>query len=130
MPLVLVIDDEPVLLRLLEVNLRAAGFDVRTASSGAAALASADERRPDVVVLDLGLPDVDGWDVLASLRARPTVRDVPVVVLSGRGAGARRGPDGAPDEGYPADVDAFLVKPVEPTDLVDAVRDAVAGAGA
>jgi DNA-binding response OmpR family regulator len=116
MPLVLLVDDEPVILRLLEINFRAAGFDVATASSGAAALAVLDDATPDALVLDLGLPDIDGWDVVERLRAGERTIATPVIVLSG----AER--DAGGDRGYAADVQAFLTKPVDPADLVETVR--------
>jgi two-component system KDP operon response regulator KdpE len=119
-PAVLIVDDEPVLLRLLEVNLGMGGFEVRTAATGAAALASASARAPDVVVLDLGLPDLTGWEVLAGLREIDGLERTPVVVLSGSDR------DAAGDPGYAADVHAFLTKPVEPADLVEIVRRATA----
>jgi DNA-binding response OmpR family regulator len=119
-PVVLLVDDEPVLLRLLEVNLTMAGFDVRTAATGAAALASAGAEAPDAVVLDLGLPDLQGWEVLSRLRAIEGLARTPVVVLSGSDR------DAAGDPGYAADVHAFLTKPVEPADLVEIVRRATA----
>ncbi len=78
---VLVVDDEPQILRALRINLSARGYDVVTASTGAAALRAAAERRPDVVILDLGLPDMSGIDVLAGLRGWMTA---PVIVLSAR----------------------------------------------
>jgi two-component system KDP operon response regulator KdpE len=118
-PIVLLVDDEPVLLRMLEVNLKIAGFAVRTATSGAGALASVAEETPDVVVLDLGLPDLDGWEVLARLRAIDALAETPVVVVSGSDR------DAAGDPGYAANVHAFLTKPVEPADLVEIVRRAV-----
>ncbi|MDT5314306.1 MAG: two-component system, OmpR family, operon response regulator KdpE, partial [Mycobacterium sp.] len=79
--IVLVIDDEPQILRALRINLSARGYDVLTAATGTAALRLAAERRPDVVVLDLGLPDMSGIDVLAGLRGWMTS---PVIVLSAR----------------------------------------------
>ena len=78
---VLVIDDEPQILRALRINLSVRGYDVTTAATGAAALRAAAEERPDVVVLDLGLPDMSGIEVLAGLRGWTTV---PVIVLSAR----------------------------------------------
>ena len=118
--MVLVVDDEPILLRMLEVNLRMAGFEVRTAATGGAALASANGEAPDAVVLDLGLPDLQGWEVLSKLRAIDGLERTPVVVLSGSDR------DAAGDPGYAADVHAFLTKPVEPADLVEIVRRATA----
>jgi two-component system KDP operon response regulator KdpE len=121
-PIVLLVDDEPVLLRLLEINLRAAGMQVRTASNGADAVRSASEVAPDAVVLDLGLPDMDGGDVIARLRDLEALAATPVVVMSGLDADELAG------RGYAADVHAFLTKPVEPADLVDVVRRALARA--
>ncbi len=118
----LVVDDEAVLRRLLEVNLRAAGFAVRTASSGAGALAAVHEPTPDAIVLDLGLPDGEGWTLLERLRADQRLARVPVVVVSGTDR------DAEADRGYPADVEAFLTKPVEPADLVETLRRLTAGA--
>jgi two-component system, OmpR family, KDP operon response regulator KdpE len=78
---VLVVDDEPHILRALTINLRASGFEVVTAGDGTAALAAVVEHRPDIVVLDLGLPDMDGVRVIESLREWNAV---PILVLSGR----------------------------------------------
>lgn len=78
---VLVIDDEPQILRALRINLSVRGYEVTTAANGAAALRAAAETRPDVIVLDLGLPDMDGIEVLAGLRGWMTA---PVIVLSAR----------------------------------------------
>jgi two-component system, OmpR family, KDP operon response regulator KdpE len=78
---VLVIDDEPQILRALRINLSVRGYEVFTAATGTEALHVAAEHRPDVVVLDLGLPDMSGIDVLGGLRGWLTA---PVIVLSAR----------------------------------------------
>src|SRR5512139_2358105 len=78
---VLLVDDEPQLLRALRINLKARGYDVATADDGTTALAAAARILPDVVVLDLGLPDMDGIEVIRGLRGWS---DMPIVVLSGR----------------------------------------------
>ncbi|MBC7373334.1 MAG: response regulator [Frankiales bacterium] len=78
---VLVVDDEPQLVRALRINLRARGYDVVAAATGADALRAAAQQHPDVVLLDLGLPDMDGTEVIAGLRGWT---DVPIVVLSAR----------------------------------------------
>ncbi|HZA09140.1 response regulator [Mycobacterium sp.] len=78
---VLVIDDEPQILRALRINLTVRGYEVTTAATGAGALRAAAENRPDVIVLDLGLPDMSGIEVLAGLRGWLTA---PVIVLSAR----------------------------------------------
>lgn len=119
----LLVDDEPTLLRVLEINLRAAGFDVRTAASGAEALRSAAAEAPDAVVLDLGLPDLGGWEVLVRLRDLDGLEATPVVIMSGVDG------DDAAGRGYAADVHTFLTKPVEPADVVETVRRAVSRTG-
>lgn len=77
----LVIDDEPQIVRALRVNLRARGFEVEAAPDATTGLALAAKRPPDVVILDLGLPDMDGSEVIAGLRGWTTA---PIIVLSGR----------------------------------------------
>ena len=78
---ILVVDDERQLLRAMSINLRARGYDVDLAETGAQALASAAKHRPDVVILDLGLPDMDGTAVIEGLRGWS---QVPIIVLSAR----------------------------------------------
>jgi two-component system KDP operon response regulator KdpE len=78
---VLVVDDEPQLLRALSITLRARGYQVSTAGDGTSALDAAAAEKPDVVVLDLGLPDMDGVRVIEALRGWSSV---PILVLSGR----------------------------------------------
>ncbi|MBX7454774.1 response regulator [Mycolicibacterium sp. 3033] len=78
---VLVVDDEPQILRALRINLSARDYDVRTAATGKEALRAAADFRPDVIVLDLGLPDMSGIDVLGGLRGWLSA---PVIVLSAR----------------------------------------------
>jgi CheY-like chemotaxis protein len=78
---ILVVDDEPQIVRALRINLRARGYEVDTAPDGATALRLAAGNHPDLVVLDLGLPDMEGAEVIAGLRGWTSV---PVIVLSGR----------------------------------------------
>jgi two-component system KDP operon response regulator KdpE len=78
---VLIVDDDPQLLRTLRITLAARGYDVLTAVDGRAALHAAADGRPGVIVLDLGLPDIDGSDVISELR---TFTPAPIVVLSAR----------------------------------------------
>lgn len=81
LPRVLVVDDEPQIVRFLKPSLAAAGYDVVTAATGAEALKAAATAAPDVVLLDLGLPDMDGTDVIRLLRAWSKI---PILVLSAR----------------------------------------------
>src|SRR5271166_5434366 len=81
MSTVLVVDDEPALLRTMDINLRSRGYEVYLATSGHEALAVAARNHPDAVVLDLGLPDMDGFEVIEGLRGWTSV---PIIVLSAR----------------------------------------------
>ena len=79
----MVVDDEGPILHTMEVNLRARGYEVLLAATGTQALTLAARRHPDAVVLDLGLPDMDGIDVIRGLRGWTTV---PIIILSARTA--------------------------------------------
>ncbi|WP_249522717.1 response regulator, partial [Modestobacter marinus] len=113
---VLVVDDDPQLRRALRITLRAAGFDVVTAEDGRTALAEAAAAHPDLVVLDLGLPDLDGTEVLAGLRPWFTG---PVVVLSARGDSSDK--VGALDAG----ADDYVTKPFDMPELLARLRVAL-----
>ena len=78
---VLVVDDEPQILRALRINLRVRGYEVDTAATGGQALEAAGHHPPDLVILDLGLPDLDGVEVIGGLRGWTSA---PIIVLSGR----------------------------------------------
>lgn len=113
---VLVVEDEPALARALAINLRAAGWEVTTATTGAAALKAAAGARPDVVLLDLGLPDMDGTEVLSGLRGWSSV---PVVVLSAR----QHGEDKV--EALDLGADDYVTKPFAMNELMARLRAAV-----
>jgi two-component system KDP operon response regulator KdpE len=110
---VLVVDDEPQILRALRINLRARGYDVAVAADGAEALDAAAASPPDVVVLDLGLPDMDGVDVIAGLRGRT---GVPILVLSGRSDSADK------VEALDAGADDYVTKPFGMDELLARLR--------
>ncbi|AUS32864.1 response regulator [Rhodococcus sp. 1.20] len=112
---ILVVDDEPQILRALRINLSVRGYEVVTASTGAGALRAAAERPPDVVVLDLGLPDMDGTEVLAGLRGWCTA---PVIVLSARTDSADK------VEALDAGADDYVTKPFGMDEFLARVRAA------
>jgi two-component system KDP operon response regulator KdpE len=113
---VLVVDDEPQIVRALRINLSARGYDVLTAYDGKTALSVAVEGKPDVVVLDLGLPDLDGVDVIAGLRGWSSM---PIIVLSARTDSA------AKVEALDAGADDYVTKPFGMDELLARLRAAV-----
>jgi len=109
---ILVVDDEPDITGLVAYHLAKAGYRVTTAANGAEALKSARQERPDLVVLDLMLPGVSGYDVLAELRRRQETRDVGVILLTAR----KDEPDRI--KGLSLGADDYLAKPFSPQELV------------
>ena len=118
---VLVVDDEPQILRALRINLRVRQYEVFTAATGAEALAVAGRHPPDLVILDLGLPDLSGIDVIQGLRGWTTA---PIVVLSGRADSSDK------VEALDAGADDYITKPFSIDELLARMRAAVRRAGA
>jgi two-component system KDP operon response regulator KdpE len=118
---VLVVDDEPQILHALRINLTARGYRVLTAPDGAAALRCAVDGKPDVVVLDLGLPDLDGTDVITGLRGWSTV---PIIVLSARTNPVEK------VRALDAGADDYVTKPFSMDELLARLRAAVRRASA
>ena len=118
---VLVVDDDPAIARAMRINLTAQGYRVTVAADGASALRAAADRAPDVVVLDLGLPDLDGVDVIAGIRGWSPV---PILVLSARTDSAEK--VAALDAG----ADDYVTKPFGMEELLARLRAAVRRAAA
>jgi two-component system KDP operon response regulator KdpE len=113
---VLVVDDEPQILRALRINLRARHYEVATAANGTQALDEAAAHPPDLVILDLGLPDMDGVDVIGGLRGWTAV---PIIVLSGRADSNDK------VEALDAGADDYVTKPFGMDELLARMRAAV-----
>src|SRR5215212_2743875 len=111
---VLLVEDNADLASGLEYNLRLDGYDVRIAEDGRAGLAAAREWRPDLVILDLMLPGIDGYEVLRSIRAGGS--EVPVIILSARGEEADK------VRGFRLDADQYVTKPFGVLELLERVR--------
>ena len=115
-PLILVADDDEDILLLVTTRLRRDGFNVVSASSGDQALALAREHKPTLAVLDIGMPGLDGLEVLAAIRADETLRGTLVLLLTAKAqeSDVRRG--------YDSGADAYVKKPFSPAELSTRVR--------
>jgi two-component system KDP operon response regulator KdpE len=112
-PLVLAIDDEPALLRLIKLEMTGQGFRVITADSGAAGVKMEEEHRPDIVLLDLSMPEMDGLEVMRQIRDRT---NIPIILLTAKGS------DGDKVRGLEMGADDYLAKPFSPQELSARVR--------
>jgi len=109
---ILVVDDEPEALELLEFNLKKAGFDVIAAPDGARAIRQARSGQPDLVVLDLMLPEIDGLEVCKMLRRDPATASIPIIMLTAKAAEVDR------IVGLALGADDYVTKPFSPRELV------------
>jgi len=108
---ILIVEDSAVIRRLIEVCLRAADLEIITRDDGRTGLTAVSSESPDLVVLDIGLPGMDGWEVLDRIRKDPTTKSIPVVVLTAHAEeeSRRRANEGG--------ADAFVTKPFQPNDF-------------
>ena len=115
-PLVLVIEDDPDQRRFLERVLVASGYRVTTVSDGEAGLAGAKAHRPDIIVLDVMMPRLNGYQACRQLKKDPETASCPVIMLTAK--------DQPADQFWATEVgaDAFLAKPVDPPTLLDTLR--------
>jgi two-component system alkaline phosphatase synthesis response regulator PhoP len=113
---ILVVDDDRQIARLVSSYLQQAGYDVDTAYDGETALAQVHRYRPDLLILDLMLPDRDGWDVTRAIRADQSVADLPVIMLTARVEDTDR------IVGLELGADDYVTKPFNPREVVARVR--------
>jgi CheY-like chemotaxis protein len=113
---VMAVDDDHVIRGLLEVNLEMEGHEVVTAVDGQDALVKVGSTRPDLILLDVMMPNVNGWQVAEELKGNPTTRHIPIVFLSARAmeADVRKG--------TALGVQAYVTKPFDPIDLMELVN--------
>jgi DNA-binding response OmpR family regulator len=122
-PKVLVIDDEPAIRLLCRVNLEAEGMDVLEAADGLAGLELARAESPDVIVLDVMMPELDGWQVAEELVDDERTRSAPIVFLTGRAELRDRA------RGLGLGGVEYVTKPFDPSELAVLVRGLLAGTG-
>jgi DNA-binding response OmpR family regulator len=113
---ILVTDDEMPVVQIIKTNLELEGYEVLTASNGEEALQQVEAEKPDLIILDVMMPKMDGWEVLSRLKSNPATEDIPVVMLTALSQiedmdrGARLGND------------CYLTKPFEPEELLAVVK--------
>ena len=117
---VLIVDDEPNIVLSLEFLMRQAGYDVRVARDGDAALAAVAERVPDLVLLDVMMPGRDGYEVCQAIRANPACARTRIVMLTARSREIER------EKGIALGADDYVTKPFSTRVLVDRVREMLA----
>ena len=113
---VLVVDDEPNIVLSLEFLMKKAGLEVRTASDGQGALASVRSEVPDLVLLDISMPNGDGFEVCRKIRENPAWQDVRIIMLTAKGRDSER------ERGLAAGADDYITKPFSTHDVIDRVQ--------
>ena len=120
---ILVVDDEPNIVLSLEFLMKQAGFQVRTASDGEAALAAIAAETPDLVLLDVMMPRKNGYEVCQAIRANPDWKGVRIIMLTAKGREVER------EKGLALGADDYITKPFSTQEVVERVRELLAEAG-
>jgi DNA-binding response OmpR family regulator len=120
---ILVVDDEPNIVLSLEFLMKQAGFQVRTASDGEAALAAVAAEAPDLVLLDVMMPRKNGYEVCQAIRANPDWKAVRIIMLTAKGREVER------EKGLALGADDYITKPFSTQEVVERVRELLAEAG-
>jgi DNA-binding response OmpR family regulator len=118
---ILVADDEIYILHILEFSLNLEGYDVIRASSGAEALSKVVKERPDLVVLDILMPETDGYEVCRRIKSDERTRDIPVIFLSAKDTPMDQ------EVGMRLGADAYITKPFSPQRLIDCIQSLLDG---
>ncbi|MFW6074787.1 MAG: response regulator [Chloroflexota bacterium] len=115
--IILVVDDSASVRKLVELTLRRNRYTVLSATSGVSALSALSENTPDLVLLDVMLESLNGFQICRAIRNNPSLADIPIIILSGREGEADRA------AGFEAGVNAYLTKPFKPAALLRAVAE-------
>ena len=116
MPRILAVDDEPNIVRLIQVNLMRQGYEVETANNGVEALAKIRANRPDLLVSDVMMPEMGGFELLKNIRMDAALESLPVIMLTAKTQ------DKDVMEGYSHGADMYLTKPFNPAELLQFVK--------
>ena len=118
---VLLVDDDPVILKLLQVNFEMEGYTVMTAADGVEGLEKARSERPDIVLLDIMMPRMDGLQVTQALKGDDSTKDIPIILLSAKAQASDI------QAGRDMGADDYLTKPFDPLELLERVGDLLSG---
>jgi DNA-binding response OmpR family regulator len=116
-PRIVCIEDEPEMIDLIQLILDRKGFEVLGASGGKAGLATIRKEKPDIILLDLMMPDMDGWEVYQKIKADEETRDIPVIVVTAKAQSIDK-VLGL----HIAKVDDYIAKPFSPQELLDSIK--------
>jgi DNA-binding response OmpR family regulator len=114
---ILVVDDEMYIVNILDFSLESEGYRVTTAANGEEALRMAVEQPPDLIILDVMMPKIDGFEVCRALKAKEETKQVPIILLTAKDRDADR------KKGQEVGCDIYMTKPFSPVRLLDAVRE-------
>src|SRR6476620_9923404 len=113
---ILAVDDEKHIVRLVQINLQKAGYEVATANTGREALERVKEFGPDLIVMDVMMPEMDGFEALKKLKENAATREIPVIMLTAKAQ------DADVFRGWQSGADLYLTKPFNPAELLSFVK--------
>jgi two-component system alkaline phosphatase synthesis response regulator PhoP len=113
---ILVVDDEIYIVHILDFSLGVEGYDVMTALDGEQALAKVEQEKPDLIVLDIMMPKLDGYETCKALKSAPETRDIPIILLSAKGRNVDQ------KVGFEVGADDYITKPFSPRKLVERIN--------
>jgi two-component system alkaline phosphatase synthesis response regulator PhoP len=114
---VLVVDDEENIIQILEFSIEAEGYEVITASNGEEAIKKARKEQPNLIILDIMMPKVDGYEVCRVLKANPLTKKIPVILLTAKGREIDK------RLGFEVGASDYIVKPFSPSKLIDKINE-------
>lgn len=114
---ILIVDDETYILNILDFSLGGEGFEVITASNGEEALTTAVDLHPDLIVLDVMMPKIDGFEVCRALKTKNDTKDIPIILLTAKDRDSDR------KRGEEVGVDRYMTKPFSPQRLIEAIHE-------
>jgi len=120
MPRILIVDDEPNIVLALEMLMKREGYEIRTVGDGERAVEAAEVFRPDLILLDVMMPRMDGYEVCQRIRADPSLKDISIVMLTAKGRAVER------EKGLALGADLYITKPFSTREVVLKVKEMLA----